>query len=239
MVVCIFAAAALTLNSSDHARDNTTVHKSTSVKPTTTSTSVDATTVSSRVQSLFLASGDFDSKWKQMDPVEFAPESHLADTCWPTDPLMSSISIAESDYSYNLQSNSAEGARLYYTVHMAKSADVQSEQMARYAGASQTCAKDQANAFFTQGGAQIKKESVATVKRTLPVTYVDFRWSATTKMGSTTSHPTSEFLVLQGGPAHTLLEFDDCGCKLGPPPDQDAIINHAVALLQAQAGDQP
>lgn len=40
-------------------------------------------------------------------------------------------------------------------------------------------------------------------------------------------------IFLQNGNARIRLEFFDCGCKLGPPPDKDAIIAAAANALAA------
>jgi hypothetical protein len=206
----------------------------------TTSTTINETAVaSSHAESLFLPAGDFNPKWSAVSPVVLMPtEDGLWSSCWPNDKQMGATSIAEGDYSYNLQRDDEEGGHLIYSVHVTASTSTAQYQMQKISTASayNSCAEAEADTYFTDGGLwHVENQSVTTVTRNLPIPYADYRVSATSVTPAGLEHPTVEMVFLQQDSARVTLEFEDCACKLGPPPDKDSIINHAVAALQADA----
>lgn len=188
---------------------------------------------------LFLEQSAFNPKWTALGVHhETAKDlANLSATCFPNDPLMGNTAVAYQDYTWNLQANDLEGGHLYYGIFTTDSpatADHQHQQL--NSKAAETCVQKNAEDIMKSGagnGAILYDNTFKRILRTnIPVAYVDYR--ANGKVIGPLGHSdnvTEEVIYLQHGNARVRIEFSDCGCKLGPPPDKDAIINAAAAKL--------
>jgi hypothetical protein len=190
-------------------------------------------------ESVFLPSAAFGAKWKPFG-VEHSTSAQLTgnSSCFPDDPLMKNIAISTQTYSYNEQANGQQGAALVYSVRVSDSVATAKHQHERvnskeYEACAISAAKETMLRVAGQGAIAENVKLQRVLRDGLAVPYVDYRVTAKVWSMIGINNVTSEVIFLQHGDARLRLEFFDCGCKLGPPTDKDAIIAAAATALAA------
>jgi hypothetical protein len=231
-VIAVIGGAVTFIGTDSQPTKFTTMESAFNAAPTTTT--IDPNVVA---DTLILPDSALNAKWTAVLFEHVTPE-YLSPTggCFPSDPMMGNTAAAVKDYSYNLQANGLEGGHLDYAVRMSDSTATADHQHQRMNSSEyESCAISNAKETMLAGaglGAYVQDAALTRVVRgSIPVAYVDYRVTGTVLSMMGINHTTDEVVFMQHGNARLRIEFFDCGCKLGPPPDKDAIINSAAALL--------